>query len=297
MVRHRQLEQASPAWRNYGPIAVVAVLGLILSAMATVNVSQWEKQEAENAFREASRDRVLVVQREIEHTFAVVRDVASLFESYRNVSRREFRHFVGPALKRLAGIQSLEWVPRISAEDRADFVRNAQHSFPRFQITEPDSQNELVSAGPRSFYFPVLYVQPYKLNKEKLGLDLGANPEMLEKFEHASGAGSTLTVFTIDSGRKGAARPGLVAYLPVFRGAESQDDDAEEYEDQVDTLVGGSQELLGYAIGRFRIGQIVERALRNLSPSGIDLRFFAKDDSGERKLLYTHLSRLRPRRS
>ena len=110
-----------PAWRPYIPIALVALLGVLVTLYAFMVVTDWERQRVQQAFREAAVDRVLMVQREIKQSLGVVEDIGSFFDASKWVGRRDFRKFVGPALERYASIAALQWIPRIAAQDRASF--------------------------------------------------------------------------------------------------------------------------------------------------------------------------------
>ncbi|MCU7886502.1 MAG: CHASE domain-containing protein, partial [Candidatus Thiodiazotropha sp. (ex Lucinoma annulata)] len=120
-------------WWGYFPVVLVAVIGLSITIAVFLQSLSWEKGRVEIAFHEASQDRILVIQREIKHSLGIIQDIASFFEASEVVGRREFRKFVGPALKNQAGIKALEWVPVVRAEDRDAFIEEAQHSFPPFQ--------------------------------------------------------------------------------------------------------------------------------------------------------------------
>ena len=43
-----------------------------------------------------------------------------------NVNRESFRRFVAPLLERNAGIQALEWIPRVTAEERSSYEARAR---------------------------------------------------------------------------------------------------------------------------------------------------------------------------
>jgi hypothetical protein len=152
-------------------------------------VTGWEQRRVQQAFRAAASDRVLMVQREIAQTLGVVQDIGSFFDASAQVGRREFRKFVGPALKRYESIEALQWIPRISETERASFEQDARRSFARFRMTEIDRAGELVDAATRPLHFPVLYVQPYQHNKQALGLDLAADPAVLGELQITREAG------------------------------------------------------------------------------------------------------------
>ena len=137
------------SWMSYIPIAIVALIGVLVTWHAFNVVTGWERQQVQQAFRAAARDRVLMVQREIEQDLGVIQDIGSFFDASKQVGRREFRKFVEPALKRYASITALQWIPRTTGEKRASFEEEARRSFPRFRINETDQAGDLVRAAHR----------------------------------------------------------------------------------------------------------------------------------------------------
>jgi signal transduction histidine kinase len=266
-------------WSAYYPVALVAVMGVLITLATFMRALKWEKGQVEAAFREASQDRILVIQRELNHTLAIVQDIASFFEASAFVGRREFRKFVGPALKRQAGIKALQWVPVVDAKDRPGFVDRARTSFPPFQIMQIDPAGKLRKSQDRSSYYPVLYVQPYKSNKPLLGLDLGGQPIFANLLKQAEQARQLQVYSGISYPDELTDKTEIIVALPVF----FEDEDAEQLNDKI----------RGFAVGVFYIGEIVERALESLRSGGVDLNFYQNPQTEDANLLYTHRSRLR----
>ena len=208
-------------WWGYYPVALVALIGILITIAAFFQNLSWEKNEVKIAFREASEDRLLVIQRELKQTLAIVQDIASFFEASDDVGRREFRKFVGPALKRQAGIKALEWVPVVLAAERKGFVEEAQRSFPPFRITEIDPLGKLIDGPERAVYYPVLYVQPYQTNKETLGLNMGTNPIVSTLLADAA----RLEILQVSPGisfvHEGTEKSAMVVAVPVFSGNDA----------------------------------------------------------------------------
>jgi signal transduction histidine kinase len=279
----------------YVPIALVTLLGVLVTWHAFNTVTDWERQRVQQAFRAAAIDRVLMVQREIEQNLGVVQDIGSFFDASEWVGRREFRKFVGPALKRHSSIAALQWIPRITGEERASFEEEARRSFPRFSINETSQAGDLVSAEQRPVHFPVLYVQPYPLNKELLGLDLASDPVILDALQQTRDAGQVRVSSRIPLQQEGRNEYGFVARQPVYNRVDTDETEAEGEEEDValDTLEKQQLQLRGFAAGIFRIGAIVESALQNLSPSGIDVIIYDVSGEDERHYLYRHSSRKR----
>jgi len=203
---------------------------------------------------------------------------------------------VGPALKRYTSIVALQWIPRISAIERASFEAKARRSFTKFRINESNQAGDLVRAEHRPVHFPVLYVQPYQLNKETLGLDLAADPAILDALQQTRDAGHMRASPRIPLEREGGIEYGFAIRLPVYNKVDSGEAEAEAEgeEEALDTLEKRQLQLRGFAAGIFRVGEIVESALQNLSPSGIDMAIYDVSGEDERHYLYQHSSRYRP---
>jgi signal transduction histidine kinase len=291
---NRPLDSSVPAradtrWKSYVPLALVSLLGVIVTWDAFRAVTDWERQRVHNAFQATARDRVLMVHREIEDTLGVVQDVGSFFDASQWVKRREFRKFVGPALTRYGSIQALEWIPRVDSGERVAFEEAARISLATFRITEVDPAGNRVRAGRRPLHFPVLYVQPYPLNKDLLGLDLAADPATLDALLQVRDAGRMQVSERIPLEQEGITDFGFVARLPVYNKGDSDGDEGD-----VPVTQEERQRLLrGFAAGVFRIGAMVERALESLSPSGIDMVISDISGVDGKQFLYRHISRRR----
>jgi len=279
-------------WWGYIPVIVVTLLGILMTFQAYLEVNSWEQQRNNSAFRDASQDRILVVQREIEHTLGLMQDIASFFEASPVVGRREFRKFVEPAIKRHPGIRTLAWIPRVEDEQRKTFVTNARKSFKPFKILEKDSEGKMASAGDRPEYFPVLYVQPYKRNRGILGLDMAMNPEVFSLLTKSEDTGQLQVSHAIPVIDEGIESSGFMVSIPVFYKTES--------DTEIETGIADTpeqREIRGFALGIFRTGDLVERALESLSPGAINISYFGETRTEDEELLYTHRSRIRQRES
>ena len=281
-------------WHGYIPIVLVALLGVVMTGLSFREITNWEQQRIQNTFQDAARDRILVIQREFEHTLGLVQDLGNFVDASPWIGRREFRKFVDPALKRHDSIQALEWVPRVTAAEHKAFINEARRSFARFRITEQDDQGQMVRAAPRSEYFPILYVQPYRLNRELLGLDLASDEVELKALLAAADAGEMQVSVSVSYNRDGPEKTRFIAHLPVYHKMGVVGQESSEDEDKLaDTAEQRRQQLRGFAVGVFRIGDVVEQALASFTPGGIDIRVYDASNEDGRRLFYHHVSRLR----
>jgi len=279
--------------RGYAPVLLLGTLAVTLTLVVFLRVTALEQQRAESAFAEAVRDRVLVIQREVEYTLRVVRDLGSFFDASQYVTRRQFREFVGPSLRHSPGITTLEWVPRITDRQRETFLAQARRGFPRFRILEAVAGGEAREAGPRPEYLPILYVQPYARNKLTLGLDLASIPEDLAAMERAALSAQMEASLPLTLDGDSGPVTGFAAYLALYEKPDpGEAGDSEDWEEK--RIEPPRNEPRGFVIGRFAIDAIVEGALQTLSPGGIDLDLYTQDRQERPKLLYSHRSRLSP---
>lgn len=281
-VANLKMSDPKSIWWGYFPAVVVAILGLTITVALFMQSMHWEKSRVDVAFREAAQDRILLIQREIEHSLRIVLDLASFFEASELVGRREFRKFVGPALKNQAGIMALEWVPVVPDKIRDAFIDEARKSFPPFQIVERDDAGALSKSPRRPVYYPVLYVQPYQYNKQLLGLDMGVDPtayNLLQEVEITRKTQVSQGIYLNDNGQ---SKSGFMVAAPVFHKLEDSSEDASR-----NTAV-----IRGYSLGIFIVGEIIERALESLRPSGINIYFYQSNGHDKGRLLYSHQTRL-----
>ncbi len=275
-------------WWGYVPVFLVTILGISITLYLFRQVSDWETQQVTTAFNEASQDRVLVVRREIEFAFSTIRDLASYFDASPKVGRREFRKFVEPAIVLHKGIEALEWIPLVAHEERKAFEREARISFPPYSIKEIVATGEIRQATNRDEYLPILYVQPYQSNKELLGLDMASDRTFAALLSRSLDAKQMQVSKIISLGDEQGTQNGFAVSVPVYHSNEQLFISEEKGLKQAQF-----SEIRGFAVGIFRIGDIVERALESLSVSGIDIRFIDETDSPDNIVIYTHISRQR----
>ena len=289
-----ELVPPRPAWWNYSPIVLVALLGLLATWMVYGRIAELEQQRRYSAFSEAARDRLLVIQRELDYTLGLVQDLGGFFDASSHVNRRQFREFVGPTLKRNLEVKALLWAPRVSQDERRGFLTQAQRGFPRFQILEPEDEGERVPASERAVHYPVLLVQPYPENADQLGLDLAADPEVRRLLDQAAAHGGILASAPFPAG-DGSDSWLFATYLPVFARAEEPEPGGIGEGEGGETATAERGLLRGFAIGLFRVDALIDIALSSLSPSGVDIYFFASQDEREAFLpFHIHHSRTRP---
>jgi signal transduction histidine kinase len=270
--------------RRYIPVAL-ALGAVIIASIALFYIVR----ERDLAIRQAEFERrasahVTALQRGIERLLEVVESIGGLYAASNNmVARDDFQEFVKAPLSRHAEIQALEWIPRVKDSDRALYEAVARKDgFADFQFTERKFQGQMVRALPRAEYFPVYYVEPLNSNEASVGFDLGSNPARLQALARARDTGEIVASARITLVQETGEQSGILIFRPVYRSGTPDE-----------SVQARRQNLRGYAIGVFRIGDMVDEALQDLDVAGLDILLY--DDSApiEERFLYLHQSRSR----
>ncbi|MCH8213169.1 MAG: CHASE domain-containing protein [Proteobacteria bacterium] len=259
------------------PAVVVAIVGIGISLAASSLVRQWE----EDRLRYKLEDRAITYGGVLAHIPEMyvdeLRSIGALYAASTVVDRGEFRLFVRTILERRPGIQALEWIPRVRAADRTAYEKAARRDgFPGFRFTEHSDDGELVTAGLREQYFPVFFVEPVDGNRKALGFDLGSNPKRLKALERARDSGRPVATARIRLVQETGAQYAFLVFVPIYRNGLAAGTPEQRRDD-----------LAGFALGVFRIGDMVEAALRQV-PLSKDFNLSLFDESAGPKERFLH---------
>ncbi|MBI1921775.1 MAG: EAL domain-containing protein [Geobacter sp.] len=269
-------------WR-YLSVAVIIVAGIAISLLVFRLAEKWERDKIAAEFRNSALDRRDALQREIDSNIQTLESLQAFYAASKDVERGEFREFVKPILARHNSIQALEWIPRIPDAGREEYEKVARgEGFPAFQITDRKSQGKMVRSPRRGEYFPVYFVEPYKGNEIALGFDLASNPTRKEPLGWSRDSGEMLATGRITLVQEKAGQYGVIVFAPIYRNGAP-----------ADTVEARRRNLAGFALGVFRIGDILENALTYLKPTGIDLYLYDRSASSGDGFLFYHRSRMR----
>lgn len=241
-------------------------------AGVAASLALWQGLEAlgdratEQEFHAEAGQQVETFRDEFTQSLESLYSIRSFLGGSERVEREEFRTFAAPFLLRHPALKALSWDPRVADPERDAFEAAARgEGIAGYEITERDAGQTLVRARRRPEYFPVYYIEPRQPNQAVLGLDSVSLPDRLEAAERArdtglpAATGRVRLVQTPDES-------GLLLFMPVYRG------DPQKVEER-------REDLIGFAIGVFEIGRVVERVFAGQNHRGIDFSLF--DSSAE----------------
>ena len=211
------------------------------------------------------------------------RPAAITLPTMRGSTGDEFHTFVQPFFSHMAGLQALEWVPRVvRCRPRSFEAAVRREGFKDFQITEKGPDGRLRRAARRRRILPRVLCRALPRKRTGFRLRRGLYSRA------ARGARSCPPRRTIGVSaplipvQATDRRRVILVSLPVYEsGGQPRPPPA----------LG----VRGFVLGVFRPDQIIEDALKSLEPGGIDIYVCDSPLPSSRQVAYFHASRTRRR--
>ena len=264
-------------------VAIVILIGLALTFSAYSLIRTWEQDVIGLEFERRANNHAAVLQTTIDQHIELLESLAGLYIASEHVERSEFRRFVDPILARNPEVRGYGWNPLVRYGERDAFEAAArQEGLSGFRITELDETGKKVPAQQRDEYVAVYYLEPLSGNEQALGYDIASEDARREALVEARKSGQAVTTRWIRLVQEKEDQYGVLIVRPVYA------DDA---------LLTSSQQrhdaLKGYVVGIFRVGDMIEEALRPADPAGLDFWVYQDAQPDFPAMNYFHPSRSR----
>ncbi len=269
---HRRMTVSAPLC-----LILALVVGLYFIA------STWENNRIRLEFERKTDQLTLAFRKITENYPEVLYSLRAFHNASVNVERHKFLSFVEAQFVLYPGLQALSWDPRVPATERDAFEKAVrQEGFDLgFQITERDPENNLVRAGTRDEYVPILYIEPFKKNKSALGFDVASDPLRREALNLACDLDKPAATGKILLVQEKIEQYGLLVVLPVYRLDEPREN-----------VQMRRQALQGYMVAVFRINDMVEASLSGMDREGIEIELYDDSAAKSDRFLYGTRDRL-----
>jgi GAF domain-containing protein/CHASE1-domain containing sensor protein len=266
-------------------VTLTVCFGIAVSIAMSIIVYGWERERIRLDFETRAMHLAVPIERSVQESIEGLRAISSFLEASGTIGRRQFEAFAKREVAEHPSIQALEWVPRVRDSERAAYEAAARREgSPDFQITERSSQGQMIRRARRAEYFPVSYVEPFKGNEIALGFDLASNPARLEALERARDTGALAATSRIVLVQETGEQFGFLIFMPIYRPGSSNE-----------TVEKRRRNLLGFALGVFRIKELVEASLKGLDVMGIDISISDEAaPASSQRLLFHHAQSGRP---
>jgi len=264
--------------RQFLPILLILTIGIALSIGVFFFAGSVEDQKIKNEFQQDAMQRANRLAKDIELKIYTLAAVGSFYVASKEVDRLKFRTFVEPTLSIHPGIQALEWIPRVSHDQRAAYEKAAQQDgLLDFQFVERKSQGAMERAKQRDEYFPVYYVEPLKGNEAAVGFDLASNPARLETLNKSRDTGKMLSTASITLVQETGKQSGFLVFLPIYAKGVS-----------LETVEDRREHLKGFVLGVFRIGEIMVSSLNPLGWESIVVSLYDLNAPEGKRFLHAY---------
>lgn len=250
-------------------------LGIGLSVGAAWFVGQGEAVRRQTQFQQQIENLSTALQRSLNRYTDLLTFLHDYYQvAEEPVSRQAFAEFVARSLLTYPGIQALEWAPLVRAGDRAAFEARIQaEGYPAFEITELSPSGQLQRAGERAEYVPVTYIAPFLNNEAALGYDLASNATRAAAITPARASGRIMATERIRLVQEQRDQFSFLMVLPLYPGDDIPPDQPSR-----------ENEFKGILLGVFRVADVVEEALQDLSVD-IDFALYDQDAAVEQRFL------------
>ncbi len=274
------IDYSSLGPRRSIPILLALIIGVALSFGAFFFGRSVEHDKTKANFQMSAGLRTVHLAETIESNLHTLIAMGSFYAASKGVDRLEFHAFVEPILSVHPGLQALEWIPRVPDDQRAAYEKAAQQDgLLKFQIVERKSQGIMERTEQREEYFPVYFVEPLKGNEAAVGFDLASNPTRLEALNQARDTGKMLSTARITLVQETGKQSGFLVFMPVYAKGVS-----------LETVKDRREHLKGFALGVFRIGDIMKSSLDHLGWGDIDISLYDLDAPEGKRFLHTYHS-------
>src|ERR1700693_4173195 len=250
------------------PVAIATISGCALSLLAERLLGLRNRRRLLEELADVAEPRAKALREQILKSMEVLHSIASFHATRPEISREEFRAFVRAALTRQPELQALSWDPRVSQKERPAWEARARaDGFPNFHFTEKEAQNVILPASSRHEYYPVFFLETLEKNEEALGFDVRSEEVRRRALENARDTDRTTATAPLRLAQEQASQLGFLVFQPVYRGDSG-------------TLEQRRANLVGFAVAVFRICDLVEPSLRELSDRGLGVTIEDEADGG-----------------
>ena len=266
-------------------IWLVAIIGLSLSFAALQLMRQQLEAHKMLDFEWVAHNRIRALNHGIDNSLLAVTTIRDHVIASDGVDDKGFQLFARSLLDRHRGVQELMWVSQVKGTERAAFEASITQGRDGNQLSERGGHYELIPAGERAEYFPVLHKASNMGEGIPEGFDLASIPGFAETLSRARERGQIAA-----SGRIGYTAPqggieyGFMVASPVFGSGVA-----------VNTAAQRKEALSGFVVGFLRLSALTDAAISLLEPRGVEILILDETAPVDERFLHFYTSRLAPR--
>ncbi len=214
-----------------------------------------------------------------EHDMQALSGIRAFLAAAGDVSRAQFETYTRPFITQYTSAAGLTWAPRITQAERAAFELSMQQDMEGFAIFEKDASGQKIPVLERAEYYPVMFIEPFDQNKSVVGFDNGSSPARLDALLLARDSADNTITAPINLLQDSQEQVGILLVMPIYKNNQP-----------VDTLDARRANLKGFAIGSFRMDDLVNHVLSENIRQDLEFYFYDVDVPGQPVFLAFHPS-------
>ena len=217
------------AWRRRDVIEpiVFPITTVWLGLSLVVSYLVWQNKTftANDQLRQDVQELARQFEKSSERIAERLQAVEGFMIAVENVRSNDFRKFLAQIGATDKNRGTVQWVPKIKIEERAQFESRARKDgSPNFTIFEWTATGERIAAASRPEYFPILFSEPLADDTSELGLDLSSIADIFPVLNTARDTDRATAAYTSAARATKTSQRRLFLYNPIFadRGDKSE---------------------------------------------------------------------------
>ncbi|MDR3462394.1 MAG: PAS domain S-box protein [Beijerinckiaceae bacterium] len=255
---------AGQKWRRGIPIAAATSAAFAVTVVLVATNIGAARRNLASEFSDLSQDFGTHIETTIALGTHAVGGLAGMFEGPQNRDLTEFRNVADRLAAFGLGIQAMEWIPKVTREERKSFEANYSSQWRRDFTIYERTDGKQMPAGDRPVYFPVTFVVPMRGNEGAVAFDVASNPTRNASLILAETSGQAVATPGLKLVQND--KMGILLFVPVFDDGLPARTAAERHE-----------ALKGFALGVFSVPDLLGIALQGRDTS--DLQYWLADDT------------------
>lgn len=183
--------EAAAARARRNAVFAATVLALGVAFLLGGAIASLERQREQHAFSEVAEGIVGTMVAEFDDIRDAVASFRSFFEAARPVDEKRFRQFAESVRRRVPGVDSAGWAPRVEGNHAAFEAAVRASLLPSFRISGPLIVPQGAELGVSDTAYPVLLVDSVE-SEQVRGFDLQRSPGHREQIDRARATGDVL---------------------------------------------------------------------------------------------------------
>jgi len=277
-----------------GSAFLVTVVGFFLSVGLYLLLGQQETNRLSLEFKVLDRERAMKLSEDLHQLLDGLDVLSDSIRLHLDQDEEEFVSIATPILRRSNSLIRLQWAPRVTNEERAQFEAQQQQRRPDYKIIQFDEEGNSSPASTRAEYYPVKYSVSASGANVSFGVDHAYNANRLATMKRALAIDQSNPTSTLTQEEQVERKAlSIFAATPMLDPTPDQPSRVAIYTPVYRTAIGSKKaapQVAGFCIASIDPQDVLDRTLKIFKPAGIHMALLDVADGD--KPLAKHLSRL-----